>query len=148
MIVYEIALQQCGGQGEYESVRLAYWDIALDAVNPAESEIFSDSFFGGNGNQAEGSCVQVGQFAGKINVFPEEQCLRRDFDLEQFVKKGNAEATIGAHFCAAELKYETAQGRNRTFDYFRNYLESTVCLSSYLRFTRLYISESEELTGT
>jgi hypothetical protein len=144
-----MALQQCGGEGEFSSVRLAYWDIALDSANPAESEIFSDAFFGGDGNQAEGSCVQVGQFAGKMNTFPEEQCLRRNFELDQFVKKGNAEGTIGAHFCLQELKYEIAQGRNRTFDYFRNYLESTVLAFRLIRRSmKLYISELEELTAT
>jgi hypothetical protein len=143
MIVYEVALQQCGENGEFEDVRLAYWDVALDSAHPAESELFLDDFFGGDGNQADGSCVQVGQFADKMNVHPEEQCLRRNFELDQFVKKGNAESTIGAHFCEAELKYETAQGRSRTFDYFRNYLESTVRLhiSNLLRFMKRFISE-------
>lgn len=121
MIAYEEALKTCD-----PSVRLAYWDIAIDSQAPAKSEIFSDRFFGGNGNLAQGNCVQVGQFAGRMNVYPKYNCLRRDFDLGQFLQKGDSEATIGAHFAPHYLIYERQQGRARTFDYFRNFLESTV----------------------
>jgi hypothetical protein len=71
VLVYEIALQQCGGKSEFKNVKLPYWDIALDAENPAESELFLEDFFGGDGNRAEDNCVQVGQFAGRMDIHPE-----------------------------------------------------------------------------
>jgi hypothetical protein len=122
VLVYEIALQQCGGKGEFENVKLPYWDIALDAENPAESELFFEEFFGGDGNRAEDNCVQVGQFAGSMDIHPKDQCLRRKFEMHQFVKRANAESTIGAHFCKAELE----EHENRSFYYFSKFLSSTV----------------------
>jgi hypothetical protein len=122
---YEVALQQCGGRGEYANVKLAYWDVALDAFNPAQSEIFSEQYFGGNG-QASDSCVQSGQFAGKMNIYPIERCLRRSFILNEIKDNGNAETAIGAKFSESQLRYETANGRNRSFGYFRDHLETTI----------------------
>jgi hypothetical protein len=61
------------------------------------------------------------------------------------MEKGNAETTIGAHFSDSQLAYESANGRKRSFDYFRNYLESTVCvLFLILRCTKLFILELVE----
>ncbi|KAL1923871.1 uncharacterized protein VTP21DRAFT_6906 [Calcarisporiella thermophila] len=77
---YERALQSINPR-----VVLPYWNWGEDASNPTSSRIFSNEWFGGNGN-----CVNTGAFAnwrvyyyGNNYYYP--HCLRRNINLQDNV---------------------------------------------------------------
>jgi len=124
IIAFEHALSSCAPK--FTNLKLTYWDIALDSHQPARAIVFREEYFGGNGNKKKGWCLQTGKFAGRMAVHPHDKCLRRNFDLDQFVKKGNAEASIGSMYSPQLREMTDHHGTPRRFDYFRNVLESTI----------------------
>lgn len=124
MVAYERALQTCDER--FKSVQMTYWDIALDSHAPARAIVFRPEYFGGNGDSGHDWCVRDGFFAGRLAVHPRDKCLKRNFDLDQFVVKGNAEAEIGAMYSNSLLQMAQQTGQPRKYDYFRNVLESTI----------------------
>ncbi|ORX93111.1 Di-copper centre-containing protein [Basidiobolus meristosporus CBS 931.73] len=61
------------------NVVIPYWDWSLDSQNPAGSEVFTASFFGGNGG-GNNSCVSTGPFRNWEVQIPFRHCLQRRFN--------------------------------------------------------------------
>ncbi|RKP23385.1 hypothetical protein SYNPS1DRAFT_24559 [Syncephalis pseudoplumigaleata] len=62
--------------------RVPYWDWSKDSQAPAQSIIFSDSWFGGNGRPGD-SCITTGRFASWKPMYregSEPECLSRQFN--------------------------------------------------------------------
>ncbi|KAJ1931423.1 hypothetical protein FBU59_006715, partial [Linderina macrospora] len=60
-------------------VPFPYWDWSLDASNPAASDLFKDSYLGGNG-AGPGDCVQSGPLANWQMRVSTPHCLSRKFN--------------------------------------------------------------------
>ncbi|KAJ9070431.1 hypothetical protein DSO57_1008171 [Entomophthora muscae] len=64
-----------------------YWDTSIDSQQPEQSELFTEAYMGGSGNQANGYCIPSGPFAS-MRVVVEDgnsnaqtpRCIRRSFD--------------------------------------------------------------------
>lgn len=61
------------------SVILPYWDWASDSANPADSAVFSNDAFGGDGDPSTG-CVTNGAFSNWQVSYPRPHCLQRRFN--------------------------------------------------------------------
>ncbi|XP_015793856.1 uncharacterized protein LOC107370381 [Tetranychus urticae] len=61
------------------SLALPYWDGAAEFTAPHTSRVFSESYFGGNGNPNNNYCVSSGIQANLSIGYPETRCLRRNF---------------------------------------------------------------------
>ncbi|ORY05210.1 Di-copper centre-containing protein, partial [Basidiobolus meristosporus CBS 931.73] len=107
---FEAALQNIN-----PSVQLPYWDWSLDSQSPAESQIFSGEYFGGDGDASNGYCVSDGPFSNWIMRYPNVHCLRRQFN-------GADANTIGAFYSPEALRSIT--GRSRSYDALRRNIES------------------------
>ncbi|KAI8928739.1 hypothetical protein BC831DRAFT_447211 [Entophlyctis helioformis] len=75
---------------------LPYWDWTVDSQAPESSELWSPSYFGGDGVAANGSCVATGPFASYTSVFARRSCLARHFG------KGDGDGGSGDAGFAAE----------------------------------------------
>ncbi|KAJ3007113.1 hypothetical protein HKX48_009310 [Thoreauomyces humboldtii] len=112
--MYELALRQyCNYQGT-----LPYWDWSYDSQAPERSPIFSDEYFGGNGDVANNSCINTGRFAGITAVYPNAHCVARAFLAGD--NDGNADM-YGAQYSPIEMQWVVQQA---TYDTFRVGLES------------------------
>lgn len=90
--IFENALrEECGFDGHLPSVSpyfnqciatkqvTSYWDWTLDAENPEESAIWSNTIgFGGNGTK-DSHCLEEGPFKDFKPQYAEEHCLKRNF---------------------------------------------------------------------
>ncbi|KAI8922378.1 hypothetical protein DFJ77DRAFT_537944 [Powellomyces hirtus] len=111
---FEVALNQfCGYTGT-----LPYWDWSYDSQAPERSILFSNAYFGSNGNIANNTCVNDGVFADTTAAYPELHCLARDFDIGDNDGMGSL---MGAQYSPIEMEWIV---RQPTYDAFRQTLES------------------------
>lgn len=62
---------------------MPYWDWSGDSQAPQKADVFSPSYFGGNGDSSNNNCVSTGQFTldnGWNNSVGQKGCLTRCFD--------------------------------------------------------------------
>ncbi|KAJ1719061.1 hypothetical protein LPJ61_006393, partial [Coemansia biformis] len=64
-------------RGYDPTVVLPYWNTMLDFQSPPSSLALGDSFFGGNGDAANGGCVPNGIANGWNFTYPKPHCLTR-----------------------------------------------------------------------
>ncbi|KAI8587058.1 hypothetical protein BDZ88DRAFT_454424 [Geranomyces variabilis] len=111
---FEVALNQfCGYQGT-----LPYWDWSYDSQQPERSPLFTNTYFGGNGDTANNSCLETGPFAGESAVYPWPHCLSRGFFFGDNNGTGDM---MGAQYSPIEMEWVL---RHTTFDAFRKALEN------------------------
>jgi len=70
---FEIELQKID-----ESICLPYWNWSLDSQAPEACSVFTNDYYGGNGDSQSG-CVTTGAFAGWKPYYPEPHCLKRKY---------------------------------------------------------------------
>ncbi|RKP22232.1 hypothetical protein SYNPS1DRAFT_5890, partial [Syncephalis pseudoplumigaleata] len=61
------------------SIVIPYWDWAYDSQAPEMAPVWQSSWYGGSGRPGD-SCVVDGQFASYRPYYPEQRCLRRQWD--------------------------------------------------------------------
>ncbi|KAJ9058826.1 hypothetical protein DSO57_1022098 [Entomophthora muscae] len=99
------------------NVMLPYWDWSLDANEPHRSPILTDKYMGGNGGA--GRCVRDGPFAYWTVGYPENHCLKRDYDqgrrLSPFSSPESILLDINTRsFSAFSMQFEIKHGRPHT----------------------------------
>ncbi|KAJ9070419.1 hypothetical protein DSO57_1008160 [Entomophthora muscae] len=69
------------------SIVIPYWDTGMDSQKPEESEIFTQDYYGGTGNEILDHCLANGQFTSMRVTVEDQQpngtfrrCIRRQFD--------------------------------------------------------------------
>jgi tyrosinase len=96
------------------SITIPYWDWSKDSQAPETSEIFSQNYFGGNGDSQTG-CVNSGYFSGWQVQIPEVKCLQRKF---------NGGDKIGSWYSPAMIENLLKNSRE-SYDQFRVALEGS-----------------------
>ncbi|KXN71046.1 Di-copper centre-containing protein, partial [Conidiobolus coronatus NRRL 28638] len=96
------------------SITIPYWDWSKDSQAPETSVIFSQDYFGGNGDSETG-CVNSGYFSGWKVQIPEEKCLQRKF---------NGGDKIGSWYSPAMIE-NLLKNNRESYDQFRNALEGS-----------------------
>ncbi|KAI9598704.1 hypothetical protein BDF19DRAFT_431190 [Syncephalis fuscata] len=100
------------------NVILPYWKWSIDSQLPHASEVLSNRFFGGNGDQSRGGCLSTGYFAnwGSLYVDGEDStsvtCVTRSYD------EGNS---LGAFYSPEAI--DAIIVSSKTYDELRSTLE-------------------------
>ncbi|KAJ2357250.1 hypothetical protein GGF43_001575 [Coemansia sp. RSA 2618] len=92
---------------------LPYWNEFPDYRNAASSEVLSDKYLGGNG-QGDDHCVMDGAQAKWTMTYPEEHCLRREFNDGDSIKPWYSPEYI-----------RSIMERSNTMADFRQHIENT-----------------------
>ncbi|KGG52309.1 hypothetical protein DI09_18p150 [Mitosporidium daphniae] len=92
------------------------WDLdwSIDSQAPEQSIVFSDAYFGGNGDPSNGGCLSTGPYANWNVSIPQTHCLARSF---------NGGTKISSFVAPVILALIISQSND--FDAFRQAIEST-----------------------